>query len=226
VPLGPVLRPAPADLADRLGYLPRLQVAAAPLVALVPPGGGAAVGADPLDVSVGEESVAGGAVGQLDLPGVDVPLLHQGLDDRLGSAVVGGVVGVPEVVELHPHPVKDLVEVVVVPGHQLRRRRPPLLGVDDDGRPVGVGAADEEGGLSHLLQPPDEYVGWDVGPEVADVAGAVGVGQSAGYEYGRFGWSQVRTPAGSIPKLPDIRFPYRKGGWQGLTAPPRPAEAV
>ena len=112
------------------------------------------------------------------------------LDDRRSQAEDGGVVVVPEVVELHPHPAKDLVEVVVVPGHQLRRRRPPLLGVDDDGRPVGVGAADEVGGLSHLLQPPDEYVGGDVGPEVADVAGAVGVGQSAGYEYGRFGWSK------------------------------------
>ncbi len=225
MPLGPVLRTAAADLADRLGDLPRLQVAAAPLVALVAPGGGSAVGADPLDVPIGEEPVAGGTVGELDLPGIDVPLLHQSLDDRLGPAVVGRVVGVSEVVELHPHPPKYLVKVVVVSGHQLRRRRSPLLGVDDDGSSMGVGSADEEGFFSHLLQPPDVDVGGDVGPEVADVTGAVGIGQSTGYEYGKFGWSQIRTPAGAMPKLPDIRFPSQKGEGDGSGRSPQPRRA-
>jgi len=75
----------------------------------------------------------------------------------------------------------------VVPGDKLCRSRTPLLGVDDDGGSVRVGAADEYRIFSHLLEAPDVYVSGHVGPQMADVAGTIGVGQSAGYEYGKFG---------------------------------------
>ena len=158
-----VLGLSAADLAHGVLDLSGLQVAAAALVTLVAPCGDAAVWADALYVPVGQESVAHRAVGQLDLFGVDVAFLHQGFHNLLSPVVTFRIVCVAEEVELHVHTLEDLVEVGVVLGHQLLWRGTLSLGVDNNWRSMGIGAADEKDVLAHLSHASYEDVRWYVG---------------------------------------------------------------
>ena len=131
---------------------------AAAHVALIPPSRLAAVGALSLHISVRQEALALGAVGQLDLLGIDMAAIHQGSDHLLGAMVAGGIISVPEVVELDLHLPEDLLEVLVVLGYKGLGSQPPGLGIYHYGSPMGIRAADEEDLSPHLLASSDENI--------------------------------------------------------------------
>ena len=112
--LFPALGLASADFADRVPDLAGFKVLSASLVALVPPGDGAAVGADPLHVSIGEEPLAFGAVALAGGLCVDVAVVDQPLHDRAGGLAVHGIVGHAKSIEHDAHPPERLVEVLVI----------------------------------------------------------------------------------------------------------------
>ena len=147
-----------ADLAYGILDLSRLQMAAAAHVALISPSRLAAVGAFSLYISVRQEALALGAVGQLYLLGIDVAAIHQGSDHLLGPMVAGGIIGVPEVVEIDLHLPKDLLEVLVVLGYKGLGSQSPGLGIDYYGSSMSIRAADEENLPAHLLASSDENI--------------------------------------------------------------------
>ncbi len=178
----PELGIGPADQAARFLDLSRLKVPPATLVALVPAGGGIAVWTDPHDIPVREEPLAFRAVALLDHLRIDVAVLLEGVHDGPGPPVVRLPVSHPEVIEADAHPLEDVGEVLMVTVGEFTGGYPLVLGHDHDRGAVVIRAADEE----HLLAPPsqetDVEVCGDVGPQVAEVAGTVRVGEPAGYE--------------------------------------------
>jgi len=149
---------SPADLAYGILDLSRLQMAAAAHVALITPSRLAAVGALSLYISVRQEALALGAVGQLDLLGIDMAPIHQGSDHLLSAMVAGGIVGVSEVVEIYLHLPEDLLEMLVVLGYKGLGSQPSGLGIDHYGSSMSIRAADEENLPAHLLASSDENI--------------------------------------------------------------------
>ena len=152
------LRGAVAQGAVRFEEVPGLEGHAA-RVALVAAGLlGPAVGADPLDVPVGEEPGAVGAVVLVRLLSVDVPLVPEVVEQPLDHLEVGRAVGLVVQGVLDAHVLDgllvDLVELVGV----LLRRHARLLGGDGDGGAVLVGAADHEDLVADDAVVPAEYV--------------------------------------------------------------------
>jgi hypothetical protein len=133
-------------------------VAAAAHVALISPSRLAAVGALSLYISVWQETLALGAVGQLYLLGVDMASFHQGSNHLLGAMVAGGIIGVPEVVEIDLHIPEDLIEVLVILRYQGLGSQSSGLGIDHYGSSMSIRAADEENFSPHLLASSDEDV--------------------------------------------------------------------
>ena len=153
-----VLSFSATDLADSVFYLAWLQVAAAAHVALVASRRLSTVGTFTLHVSVRQETLALGTVGQLDLAWIDISAIHEGLDHLLGAVVTGSVVSVSEEVEIYAHPFEDLIKMLVISGHQGLRRHSLGLGIDNDWCPVGIRAAYEEHLFIQFLQSSNEDV--------------------------------------------------------------------
>jgi len=72
--------------------------------------------------------------------------------------VAGGIIGVPEVVEIDLHLPKDLLEVLVVLGYKGLGSQSPGLGIDYYGSSMSIRAADEENLPAHLLASSDENI--------------------------------------------------------------------
>jgi len=100
--------------ADWIFDLTRLKMAAAPLVAFIPPGLGTAMGACPLHVPIGKKTATPGAVALLYHPGIHKSVLDKSLYNLPGAIMVGWIVGHPEMVESDHHAAKRLVEVRMV----------------------------------------------------------------------------------------------------------------
>ena len=90
--------------------------------------------------------------------------------------MIGRGVGIAEVIEDHLYVLEDLVEMVMVPGHQLGGGYTLLFGIDDYGGAVRVRTADKGHIQAHLSQASDVDVRGYVGPEMTYVAGPVGIG--------------------------------------------------
>ena len=185
-----ILSFAAADLAYSILDLSRLQVAPAALVALVAPSRDAAVRADAFYISIGEESRTSGAIGQFDLSGIDVSVLEQGRYDLLGPMVAFRVVSIAEEIEVHVHILKYLIEVSMIFGHQLLRRDPRRLSIDNNWSSVCISAANEQHISAHLSLAPDENVRRHIGPEVAYMTRPVGIGEAAGDKDTIASWRQ------------------------------------
>lgn len=59
-----------------------------------------------------------------------------------------------------------------------------MFGTDHDGSAMVVGTADKNHLVSGSPQVPDKEISRHVGPEVAEVAGTIGIGKPAGHEDG------------------------------------------
>jgi hypothetical protein len=158
-----VLCPAAANLTDGILDLSRLQVATASHVALVSPGGLAAVGTLPFHISIRQEALAFGAIGKIDLPGIDVAVLHESFYHLFGAIVASRIVSIAKEVEINLHSLEDLIEVLVILDGQSLGGHSLSLGIDHDRGSMGIRAADEEHLFAHLSQSSDEDVRWYIG---------------------------------------------------------------
>ena len=147
-------------------------------VALVAPGAlVAAMGADALDVTVGQEPGAAGAVGQQHGVGVDVVLFLETLEDVLhhppvvvgvrgGEQVKGDAQALPGIQKLRVIAIQDDVG-----------RDAFLVGAYGDGRAMGVGAGHHQDFVAlHAVVTGENIGGQIAAGDVSHVQGAVGVG--------------------------------------------------
>jgi hypothetical protein len=111
-----------------------------------------------------------------------VPVLNEPFNDGPGPPVISGVIGHAKVVEFDPHSPERLVEVFVVSFGKRTGRNSFLLGADHDRGAMVVRATDKYHGFSRPPEITDVEIGGDIGPEVTQVTGAVGVGEPAGHE--------------------------------------------
>jgi hypothetical protein len=172
----------PADPAGWFPDLSGLEVPAAPLIALVPPGRSPAVRADPLNIPVRKRSLASHTVTLLDHLRIDVPVLYKALYDVTGPPVIGWIICHPEVIKRDTHSLECLVEVIVIPFGKSPGRDSCLLGTYHDRSSMVVRTTDENYGLPRPPKVADIEIGRDIGPEVTQVTGAIGVGKAAGHE--------------------------------------------
>jgi hypothetical protein len=136
------------------------------------------------DIPVGEEPPALRAVALLDYLRVNVPVLDKSLYDGLGPAVVRRVVRHPEMVKDDTHPLEGLVKMSVELFRECTRCYSRILGAHDNRCPVIIGTADEHHRLATSPQVSDIEIRRDIGPDVPEMAGAVGIGKAAGHEDG------------------------------------------
>ena len=157
---------------------------AAALLALVAVGaGGVAVGALADDVAVGEELVGLLVVELLALELHELVVVVELAEEVAGHLAVCGGGGAAVDVERDAEVAERLADDLVVAVHDILGRAALFLGADGDGHAVLVAAADEEHVLALQAQVADVDVGGyvDAG-QMADVDGAVGVGQGARHE--------------------------------------------
>ncbi len=178
----PALGLPTADFTDRILDLAGLEVLPAPLVALIPSGNGAAVGADPLNVAVREEPLARGAVTLADGLCVDVAVIDQPLHDRAGGLAVHGIVGHAEPIEDDVHTPERLIEVLMIALREFPGGRALPFGADHDRCSMIVGTAYEDDLLPGPAHIPHVKVSRHVGPQVPDMAGTVRVREPARYQ--------------------------------------------
>ncbi len=179
---GAVLGGVAGQRRHRVLDLAGLEVALAPLVALVAAGLFPAVGTGPFDVAVGEGLVLLGVPGDLDLLLVDVVVFDPRADELLGEFDVGLVVGVPVVVELDVELRERLGVGLVEVKRELPRLDTLLGGVDRYRCTVHVRPRNERRLLADPSEGARQRVPVDVRPEVADVQVTVRVGQPTGHD--------------------------------------------
>ncbi len=193
------LRRLPVDLAARVDQVGGVELVAA-VVALV--AAGLAVAADragALDVAVRQR--AAGRRRDRALGGLldHVPVVAHRAEHLLHDLVVvaGGGAREQVVRQTEPDEVADDDRVVGV--GQLARRHPLLVGLDQDRRPVLVGARDHQHVVTGHPHVPAEDVGRHAETgDVADVARAVGVRPGdGGQDVGHAVKPSERRPAGS-----------------------------
>ena len=141
---------------------------------------GAALGAFAFDEAVGQEHTALGVEKLGDGAGGNQPVGLEAAVNGLRQLVVFGAVGGVPVVKGDVKAVQVGLAAGGYVGHKLLRRLAGLLRGNHDGRAVRIVSADKVHRVAlHALEPhPD--VGLDVLHDVADVEGAVGVGQGGG----------------------------------------------
>jgi len=148
--------------------------------------GRAALGALALDVAVGQKHAALGVVELGDAAPGDVATVAQGEINAGGDLAVFLRVGGVVMIEGHP----EFGEIALVTGLDFPdegfRRHPGLFSGQHDRRAVGIVGADvpDRAALHAPGACPD--IGLDVTDQMADVQRAVGIGQGAGDESGRW----------------------------------------
>ncbi len=143
---------------------------------------GVAARAFALDVAVGQEHALDRIVELLDLAGVDETGGFQRTVDVLGQFDVFRRVGAVPVVEVDVEAVQVFRPLGGVAAHQRLGGDAFGLGLEHDGRAVGVVRPHEMHGVARHAHGAHPGVGLDVLHDVADVEGAVGVGQGGGDE--------------------------------------------
>jgi hypothetical protein len=173
-----------ADLASGRYDLFGFQGAAALLTLVAPRVRGVTIGALPFDIAIRKETAAVIAVTLIHLLRVYVTLVIQIEEELLRDAVVQGQGSAGIIVELYSDPAEALLHHRMVAVDDFLGRDLFLVGPDRDGDAVFIRAADvyDVAALQALVA--NVYVCRDVSPrEVAQVQGAVRIGQSCGHQY-------------------------------------------
>jgi hypothetical protein len=156
-------------------------MATASHVALVAPSGLSAVGALSFYISIRQEAITFGTEGQLDLFGINVATVHEDTYHFLRAIVTGRIVSVSEEIEIDAHTFEDLVKMLVVSGDERFGSHSQAFGIYYNGSSMGVRATYEEHIFAHLLQSSNKDVRRYIGSQMAQMTGAIGIGQAAGY---------------------------------------------
>ena len=135
-----------------------------------------------LDEAVGQEHVFFRVVGLGDAAGGDMPVLLQLLIDIVGELAVLVRVGRVVVVEIDQEPGKVRLVFLADPVDQRFRGNAFPLRAQHDGGAVGIIGADIDAVVAPCLLIAHPDVGLDVFQQVAQVNGAVGVGQGTGHQ--------------------------------------------
>ncbi len=156
----------------------------AALLALVPIGIGiAALGAGAGDIAVCQEGLGLGIVELLALLGDELVVVIELAEELRGIPVVHRRSGAGIDVEVDAQARESVFHHLVVLVHDLLRGNPGLAGLDGDGYPVFVAAADEQHVFPAHAQVSYIDVSGDIGAgQMADVDGTVGVGKRTGHE--------------------------------------------
>jgi hypothetical protein len=85
-------------------------------------------------------------------------------------------------IEIHPHPLENLIEVIMILIYELHRSYPLLLGIYNYRGAVRIRATYEAHLPPHFPQTSHKNVCRDIRPEMTDMAWPVGIGQSTGYK--------------------------------------------
>jgi hypothetical protein len=111
-----------------------------------------------------------------------VPVLYETFHDGTCPPVISGVISHTEVVEFDAHSLERQVEVFVIPFGKSPWRDPGLLCAHHDRSSMVIRTTDENYGLPRPPKVADIEIGRDIGPEVTQVTGAVGIGKPTGHE--------------------------------------------
>lgn len=98
--------------------------------------------------------------------------------------MVCGIIGHPEVIEIDHHAAEGHVKMRMIAFRHLPGGDLLLLCADDNGGAMVVRTADEYHPLPGPPQVPDIEVCGNIGSQVPDMTGAIGIRQAAGHQYG------------------------------------------
>jgi hypothetical protein len=176
----PVFCPVATDLTGRFQYLSWFKVFPASLITFISSCRFFTVGTDSLKVPIGQELLTFCAVCLLNYLRVYITPVNQPADKMFCPSMGGWIIGHPEVIKVHLHLGEGVREMGMIPFRYLAGSCTFLFGTHDDWRSMIIRAADKDHLFSFSPHEPHVKIRRYICPEMAEMAGAVGIGKATG----------------------------------------------